>query len=137
MAKHARAVVLDKPMGTFSVQQFPLPEPAAGTVLLRMELSGCCATDAHTYLGQWKNVVFPALLGHENVGTVVATGPGGQRDYLGHDLQPGDRVSHAGVGAASATSVARCSSRGGVGIGPRPAVPRRSRFLADSPSTCT
>ncbi|MDQ6670468.1 MAG: alcohol dehydrogenase catalytic domain-containing protein [Chloroflexota bacterium] len=88
----ARAVVLDKPHGTFSVQEFPVPELAPGTVLLRMELSGCCATDAHTYLGQWKNVVFPALLGHENVGTVVATGPGGQRDYLGHELQPGDRV---------------------------------------------
>jgi threonine dehydrogenase-like Zn-dependent dehydrogenase len=88
----ARAVVLDKPLGKFTVEEFPVPDPAAGTVLLRMELSGCCATDAHTYLGQWQNVVFPALLGHENVGTVVGTGPGGQRDYLGHDLQPGDRV---------------------------------------------
>jgi threonine dehydrogenase-like Zn-dependent dehydrogenase len=85
-------VVLDKPLGTFSVQEFPEPDPAPGTVLLRMELSGCCATDAHTYLGQWQNVVFPAFLGHENVGTVVRIGTGGQRDYLGHDLQPGDRV---------------------------------------------
>src|ERR1700730_6351003 len=76
-----RAVVLDKPFGTFS-----------GSDILRMELSGCCAPDAHTYLGQWKNVVFPAFLGHENVGTVVKTGPGGQRDYLGRELQPGDRV---------------------------------------------
>jgi L-iditol 2-dehydrogenase len=88
----ARAVLLDKPLGSFSVQDFPAPDPAPGTVLLRMELSGCCATDAHTYLGQWKNVVFPAFLGHENVGTVVATGAGGQRDYLGRELKPGDRV---------------------------------------------
>jgi len=88
----ARAVVLDKPLGSFSVEELPLPEPAPGTVLLRMELSGCCATDAHTYLGQWKNVVFPAFLGHENVGTVVSTGSGGQRDYLGQELVPGDRV---------------------------------------------
>lgn len=69
-----------------------MPELAPGTVLLHMELSGCCATDAHTYLGQWKNVVFPALLGHENVGTVVRTGPGGQRDHLGRELNEGDRV---------------------------------------------
>ncbi|HLZ28000.1 MAG TPA: zinc-binding dehydrogenase [Chloroflexota bacterium] len=88
----ARAVVLDKPFGTFSVSEYSEPDPAPGTVLLRMELSGCCATDAHTYLGQWKDVVFPAFLGHENVGTVARTGPGGQRDYLGHELQPGDRV---------------------------------------------
>src|SRR5438105_5066084 len=88
----ARAVVLDKPFGTFSVEEFPLPDLAPGTVLLRMELSGCCATDAHTYLGQWKHAVFPVLLGHENVGRVEATGPGGQRDFLGRELKPGDRV---------------------------------------------
>jgi L-iditol 2-dehydrogenase len=88
----ARAVVLDKPLGTFSVQEFPVPDLAPGTVLLRMELSGCCATDAHTYLGQWKNIVFPAMLGHENVGTVVGVGAGGRRDYLGRELKPGDRV---------------------------------------------
>lgn len=88
----ARAVVLDQPFGTFSVADFPEPDLAPGTVLLRMELSGCCATDAHTYLGQWKDVVFPAFLGHENVGTVVRTGPGGQRDHLGQSLEPGDRV---------------------------------------------
>jgi len=87
-----RAVVLDRPLGTFSIEEFPVPDPAPGTVLLRMELSGCCATDAHTYLGQWKNAAFPALLGHENVGSVVAVGVGGQRDYLSRDLEPGDRV---------------------------------------------
>ena len=92
MVTHGRAVVLDRPMGTFSVEEFTVPEPAPETVLLRMELSGCCATDAHTYLGQWKNATFPALLGHENVGSVVAVGAGGQRDYLGHELRPGDRV---------------------------------------------
>ncbi len=87
----ARAVVLDKPLGTFRVEDFPVPDPAPGTVLLRMELSGCCATDAHTYLGQWQTA-FPVLLGHENVGRVEATGPGGQQDFLGRDLHSGDRV---------------------------------------------
>ncbi len=87
----ARAVVLDKPLGTFRVEDFPVPDPAPGTVLLRMELSGCCATDAHTYLGQW-HTAFPVLLGHENVGRVEATGPGGQQDFLGRDLHSGDRV---------------------------------------------
>lgn len=87
----ARAVVLDKPLGAFRVEEFPVPDPAPGTVLVRMELSGCCATDAHTYLGQWQTV-FPVLLGHENVGLVEAIGPGGQQDFLGRDLQAGDRL---------------------------------------------
>jgi L-iditol 2-dehydrogenase len=73
-------------MGTFSIEQLAVPDPGPGTVLLRMELSGCCATDAHMFLGQWTNATFPALLGHENVGTVAAIGAGGQRDYLGRDL---------------------------------------------------
>src|SRR5258708_36466468 len=88
----ARAVVLDKPLGTFRVEEFAVPDAAPGTVLLRMELSGCCATDAHTYLGQWQHAVFPVLLGHENVGLVESIGAGGQRDFLGHQLQAGDRV---------------------------------------------
>jgi L-iditol 2-dehydrogenase len=88
----ARAVFLDKPLGTFRVDDFPVPEPAPGTVLLRMELSGCCATDAHTYLGQWQHAEFPVMLGHENVGRVDAVGAGGAQDYLGRELQPGDRV---------------------------------------------
>ena len=88
----ARAVVLDQPLGTFRIEQFPVPEPAPGTVLLRMELSGCCATDAHTYLGEWKNARFPVLLGHENVGVVDALGPGGAQDFLGRELRLGDRV---------------------------------------------
>jgi L-iditol 2-dehydrogenase len=87
-----RAVVLDQPFGRFTVQEFPVPEPAPGTVLLRMELAGTCATDAHTYLGQWQHAQFPILLGHENVGAVAAIGAGGARDYLGRDLRPGDRV---------------------------------------------
>lgn len=87
-----RAVVLDKPLGTFTIQEFPLPELAPETVLLRMELAGCCATDAHTYLGQWKEVQFPLILGHENVGVVEALGPGGKQDFLGRELQAGDRV---------------------------------------------
>ncbi len=84
--------MLDKPLGSYRIAEFEVPDPAPGTVLLRMELSGCCATDAHTYLGQWPNATFPMLPGHENVGSVVRIGSGGQRDYLGRELQAGDRV---------------------------------------------
>ncbi len=86
-----KAAVLDRPMGTFRVEEFALPEPAPGTVLLRQELAGCCATDAHAYLGQWKTP-FPVILGHENVGVVHAIGAGGKQDFLGRELRVGDRV---------------------------------------------
>jgi threonine dehydrogenase-like Zn-dependent dehydrogenase len=56
-----------------------------------MELAGCCATDAHAYLGQWKTE-FPVVMGHENVGQVAALGAGGAQDFLGRELKVGDRV---------------------------------------------
>lgn len=87
----ARAAILDKPLGSFTVEAFPVPDPAPGTVLIRQELAGCCATDAHAYLGQWPTE-FPVILGHENIGLVAAVGPGGKRDHLGRELRVGDRV---------------------------------------------
>jgi L-iditol 2-dehydrogenase len=86
-----KAAVLDQPLGTFRIEEFRLPEPAPGAVLLRQELAGCCATDAHTYLGQWP-ADFPVIMGHENVGIVEAIGSGGATDFLGHELRVGDRV---------------------------------------------
>jgi L-iditol 2-dehydrogenase len=87
----AKAAVLDRPLGEFRIEEFPLPDPAPGTVLVRMELAGCCATDAHAYLGQWKSE-FPVVMGHENVGIVAAIGAGGFTDYLGREAKVGDRV---------------------------------------------
>ncbi|ETX03495.1 MAG: hypothetical protein ETSY1_47035 (plasmid) [Candidatus Entotheonella factor] len=86
-----RAAVLDQPMGTFSIETFNVPDPASGTVLLRQELAGCCATDAHTYLGMWK-AEFPVIMGHENVGVIEAIGSGGALDFNGRELHVGDRV---------------------------------------------
>lgn len=86
-----KAVVLDRPQGTFRIEEFSVPQLEPGTVLLRQELAGCCATDAHTYLGQWK-ADFPVVMGHENVGVVEAIGAGGAVDFVGRELRVGDRI---------------------------------------------
>jgi threonine dehydrogenase-like Zn-dependent dehydrogenase len=86
-----KAAVLDQPRGTFRLEEFQVPDLEPGTVLLRQELAGCCATDAHTYLGQWP-AEFPVIMGHENVGIIEAIGPGGAVDFLGRDVRVGDRV---------------------------------------------
>src|SRR5207248_5739592 len=77
--------------------------------ILRQELAGCCATDAHTYLGQWP-ADFPVILGHENVGIVEAIGSGGAVDFLGRALRVGDRII-AQIGRAS------CRERGWSWVG--------------------
>src|SRR3989475_2809346 len=100
-AAHARAATLVAP-GRYEIREYPLPDPAPGCALVRMRLSGICGTDKHTYQGYTtqyagtgapKEIPFPIIQGHENVGTVAAIG--GERaytDFEGVPLRVGDRV---------------------------------------------
>ncbi|MGO9124389.1 MAG: zinc-binding dehydrogenase [Terriglobales bacterium] len=88
--------------GQYEVREYPLPEPGPGCVLVKMELSGICGTDKHTYqgyinqyasIGDGKKIRFPIIQGHENVGTVAAIGGDGRyTDFEGDPLSIGDRV---------------------------------------------
>lgn len=96
-----RAATLVAP-GRYEVREYPMPEPAPGCVLVRMELSGICGTDKHTYQGYTtqyagtqspKEIPFPIIQGHENVGTIAAIGGDGRyADFEGTPLAVGDRV---------------------------------------------
>ena len=44
------AATLVKP-GQYDIREYPLPEPAPGCVLVKMEMSGICGTDKHTFQG--------------------------------------------------------------------------------------
>jgi threonine dehydrogenase-like Zn-dependent dehydrogenase len=91
------AVTLVKP-GKYEIREYPLPEPAAGCVLIRMEMSGICGTDKHTFQGYTaqyggRQLEFPIIQGHENVGTIAAIGGDGKyADFEGVALREGDRV---------------------------------------------
>src|SRR6202167_3954432 len=88
--------------GRYEVREYPLPEPEPGCVLVKMEMSGICGTDKHTYqgfttqyagAGGGKQIRFPIIQGHENVGTVAAIGGDGRyADFEGVPLKVGDRV---------------------------------------------
>jgi threonine dehydrogenase-like Zn-dependent dehydrogenase len=91
------AATLVKP-GKYEIREYPLPEPAAGCVLIRMEMSGICGTDKHTFQGYTaqyggRQLEFPIIQGHENVGTIAAIGGDGRyADFEGVPLREGDRV---------------------------------------------
>ena len=91
------AATLVKP-GKYEIREYPLPEPAAGCVLIRMEMSGICGTDKHTFQGYTtqyggRALEFPIIQGHENVGTIAAIGGDGTyADFEGVALREGDRV---------------------------------------------
>ncbi|MGA2356274.1 MAG: zinc-binding dehydrogenase [Terriglobales bacterium] len=100
-AQPVLAAALVQP-GKYEVREYPLPEPAPGCVLVKMEMSGICGTDKHTYqgyttqyagAGEGKQIRFPIIQGHENVGTVAAIGGNGYyTDFEGVHLEIGDRV---------------------------------------------
>src|SRR2546428_1821754 len=88
--------------GKYELHEYPLPDPAPGCVLVKMEISGICGTDKHTYQGYTtqyagtgtpKKIPFPIIQGHENVGTVAAIGGDKEyKDFEGVPLKLGDRV---------------------------------------------
>ncbi len=100
-ANQVVAATLVEP-GRYELREYPMPEPTPGCVLVKMELSGICGTDKHTYQGYTtqyagdgggKQIRFPIIQGHENVGTVAAIGGDGKySDFEGIPLKVGDRV---------------------------------------------
>jgi threonine dehydrogenase-like Zn-dependent dehydrogenase len=88
--------------GKYELRGYPLHEPEPGCLLVKMQVSGICGTDKHTYQGfttQYagsgnpKQIPFPIIQGHENVGTIAAIG-GNQSytDFEGVPVKVGDRV---------------------------------------------
>lgn len=75
----------------FETLELPAPEPAPGEALATIDLATVCGSDMHTVSGR-RPGPFPGILGHEAVGTVVATGYDGVRDFRGRKLAAGDRV---------------------------------------------
>src|SRR6267378_526532 len=96
-AQSVLAATLVEP-GRYELREYPLPDPAPGCVLVKMEMSGICGTDKHTYQGHTtqyggRTLEFPIIQGHENVGTVAAIGGDGKyADFEGVPLKVGDRV---------------------------------------------
>jgi L-iditol 2-dehydrogenase len=100
MPETARAVTIVEPY-KLEVREYKIPKLPPGGALMRIEMSGICGTDKHTYRGettQYGGTVneqtspFPLIPGHENVGIIVETTPGAA-DFYGEPLRVGDRVT--------------------------------------------
>ncbi len=92
MAEISRALVLDKPNGSFAVQEAEVPDPGTGEIVVRTELCGVCGTDVHIYEGAIPGIPFPLVLGHEPEGIVWKLGKGVTQDYTGRPLKEGDHI---------------------------------------------
>ena len=86
MAEQVLAAVRTAPRTT-ELREFPLPDLPPDGALLKVEVAGICGTDVKMYA---KPVIeAPVIMGHENVGTIVAAGP---QFVERQGLREGDRV---------------------------------------------
>lgn len=81
-----RAMLLDAPGKPLRLARLPVPHPAPGEVLVKVEACGVCRTDLHVVDGELPQPKLPLIPGHEIVGRIAALGEG-----VAH-LQPGERV---------------------------------------------
>jgi propanol-preferring alcohol dehydrogenase len=84
--KLMRAMLLEAQRQPLRLAEVPVPEPAAGQVLLQVHTCGVCRTDLHVLDGDLTEPKLPLILGHQTVGTVVGLGDGVDRFTLGQRI---------------------------------------------------
>lgn len=81
-----RAMVMERQGGALELREVPVPQPAAGELLLKVAACGICRTDLHVVDGELTEPRLPLIPGHQIVGLVEELGEG----VTG--FRPGDRV---------------------------------------------
>ena len=115
-----RALVVHGPHDA-RVDDVPVPEPAAGELLVRVDRAGICGTDVELFTGEMAYYArgrthHPLRLGHEWTGTVVAVGSASEGLWLGRRVI-GDTM--LGCGACADCRGGRqhvCADRREVGV---------------------
>jgi alcohol dehydrogenase, propanol-preferring len=81
-----QAMVMTAARQPLEARALPVPVPATGQILIKVNACGVCRTDLHVLDGELPQPKLPLILGHEVIGRVVALGSG-----VGC-FHPGDRV---------------------------------------------
>lgn len=68
------------------IKEVAEPVRKSGEALIAIKMSGVCGTDVHSFMGSNANTIYPLIVGHEAVGTILEV------DANEQGLQVGDRV---------------------------------------------
>src|SRR5437764_7167802 len=71
-----RVAQVPRPKGPFEVVERQVPEPAAGSVRIKVHACGICHSDSLTKEGLMPGIPYPRVPGHEVAGVIDAVGPG-------------------------------------------------------------
>ena len=83
-----RAAVAVAPGKPLEIMEVNLADPKEGEVLVEIKATGICHTDEFTLSGADPEGLFPAILGHEGAGVVIAVGPGVKSLKVGDHVIP-------------------------------------------------
>ena len=101
-----RVVVCREYGKPFEIEEYDVPNPEPGAVLLRMTQAGICGSDLHVWRGDQVNVPLPPTgraMGHEGTGAIAQLGEGITTDTLGTPVHEGDRVVYSSAQGSYAT----------------------------------
>src|SRR5664279_3795859 len=77
MARKMNAAVVEQFGKPLLLQEWDIPSPGPGQILIKTEACGVCHTDLHAAHGDWPiKPTLPFIPGHEAIGSVVAVGSG-------------------------------------------------------------
>ncbi len=77
MARKMQAAVVEQFGKPLVLQEWDIPTPGPGQILVKTEACGVCHTDLHAARGDWPvKPSLPFIPGHEGIGLVVAVGSG-------------------------------------------------------------
>ncbi len=85
-----RVAMLTK-VGNFEVQNYKVPTIKDDEILIKVEGSGVCGTDAHEFKSDPFGMI-PVVLGHEGTGEIVKIGKNIKVDSVGKKISTGDKV---------------------------------------------
>jgi len=92
-AKSYAAPAADKPLDYY---EFDRREPTATDVEIDVHYCGVCHSDIHTARGDWGEVAYPCIPGHEIVGTVTRMGSSVTKFKVGDRVGVGCMVNSCG-----------------------------------------
>lgn len=91
-----RVVQVTRANESFAIVEREIPEPAAGSVRIKVEACGICHSDAMTKEGLWPGIQYPRVPGHEIAGVIDSVGQGVVGWKVGQRVGVGWHGGHCG-----------------------------------------
>ena len=95
-----RVVVVKEYMKPLEIEEYEVPDPEPGAILLKITQAGICGSDLHRWRGDMAPQPLPpsgSCTGHEGTGVIYKLGQGVTTDSLGRPIKEGDRLMHAAI----------------------------------------